>query len=49
MLRRWLHALWATPMLAAWPGSQGDQGVILQGLFYGKIGTTNRFAVECGG
>lgn len=34
---------------AKWPASQGDQDDVLQDLFYGRIGTTNRFAVEFGG
>lgn len=43
----WFHQ--ARPTFAKWPGSQGDQEDVLQDLFYGLIGTANRFCVEFGG
>lgn len=47
----WLLCLQHTlrPALGKWPGSQGNQEDVLQDLFYGRIGTANRFCVEFGG
>ena len=49
LLAGWLWLQQARPAHGKWPGSQGNQEDILQDIFYGRIGTANRFCVEFGG